>query len=199
MKPGTHKKAWYVINGITLYRVVAAPFLLVLLFTGRYELFKWLLGLSFFTDLIDGFLARKFKVTSVAGTRLDSIGDDLTILVAMTGLFVMKPEFIKQEKIAFIILLALFLVQTIYAFIRYGKMTSFHTWLAKAAAIFQGVFLLLVFFTGEPNMILFYTAVLVTMLELIEEIILVYLLPVWETDVKGIIRLFKKKKQASRK
>ncbi|MBK9533269.1 MAG: CDP-alcohol phosphatidyltransferase family protein [Chitinophagaceae bacterium] len=195
----THKKAWYVINGITLYRVIAAPFLLVLLFTGRYELFKWLLGLSFFTDLIDGFLARKFKVTSVAGTRLDSIGDDLTILVAMTGLFVMKPEFIKQEKIAFIILLALFLVQTIYAFIRYGKMTSFHTWLAKAAAIFQGVFLLLVFFTGEPNMILFYTAVLVTMLELIEEIILVYLLPVWETDVKGIIQLFKKKKQASRK
>ncbi len=199
MKPGTHKKAWYVINGITLYRVVAAPFLLVLLFTGRYELFKWLLGLSFFTDLIDGFLARKFKVTSVAGTRLDSLGDDLTILVAMTGLFVMKPEFIKQEKVAFIILLALFLVQTIYAFIRYGKMTSFHTWLAKAAAIFQGVFLLLVLFTGEPNMILFYTAVLVTMLELIEEIILVYLLPVWETDVKGIIQLFKKKKQEASK
>lgn len=195
----THKKAWYVINGITLYRVIAAPFLLVLLFTGRYELFKWLLGLSFFTDLIDGFLARKFKVTSVAGTRLDSIGDDLTILVAMTGLFVMKPEFIKQEKIAFIILLALFLVQTIYAFIRYGKMTSFHTWLAKAAAIFQGVFLLLVFFTGEPNMILFYTAVLVTMLELIEEIILVYLLPVWETDVKGIFQVFNKKNQPPRK
>lgn len=195
----THKKAWYVINGITLYRVVAAPFLLVLLFTGRYELFKWLLGLSFFTDLIDGFLARKFKVTSVAGTRLDSIGDDLTILVAMTGLFVMKPEFIKQEKIAFIILLALFLVQTIYAFIRYGKMTSFHTWLAKAAAIFQGVFLLLVFFTGEPNMILFYTAVLVTMLELIEEIILVYLLPVWQTDVKGIFQVFNKKNQPPRK
>ena len=199
MKPGTHKKAWYVINGITLYRVIAAPFLLVLLFTGRYELFKWLLVLSFFTDLIDGFLARKFKVTSVAGTRLDSLGDDLTILVAMTGLFVMKPEFIKQEKVAFIILLALFLVQTIYAFIRYGKMTSFHTWLAKAAAIFQGVFLLLVLFTGEPNMILFYTAVLVTMLELIEEIILVYLLPVWETDVKGIIQLFKKKKQEASK
>ncbi|MFZ1368859.1 MAG: CDP-alcohol phosphatidyltransferase family protein [Ferruginibacter sp.] len=195
----THKKAWYVINGITLYRVVAAPFLLVLLFTGRYELFKWLLGLSFFTDLIDGFLARKFKVTSVAGTRLDSIGDDLTILVAMTGLFVMKPEFIKQEKVAFIILFALFLVQTIYAFIRYGKMTSFHTWLAKAAAIFQGVFLLLVFFTGEPNMILFYTAVLVTMLELIEEIILVYLLPVWQTDVKGIFQVFNKKNQPPRK
>lgn len=195
MKPGTHKKAWYVINSITLYRVIAAPFLLVLLFTGRYELFKWLLGLSFFTDLIDGFLARKFKVTSVAGTRLDSIGDDLTILVAMTGLFVMKMEFIKQEKVVFLILLALFLVQTIYAFIRYGKMTSFHTYLAKAAAILQGVFLLLFFFTGEPNMFLFYTAVSVTMLELTEEIILVYLLPVWEPNVKGVFHIFNRKKQ----
>jgi phosphatidylglycerophosphate synthase len=191
----THKPAWYVINGITLYRVIAAPFLLVLLFTGRYELFKWLLGLSFFTDLIDGFLARKFKVTSVAGTRLDSIGDDLTILVAMAGLFVMKMEFIKQERVVFLILLALFLVQTIYAFIRYGKMTSFHTYLAKAAAILQGVFLLLFFFTGEPFMFLFYTAITVTMLELTEEIILVYLLPVWEPNVKGVFQVFKRKKQ----
>ncbi len=189
----THKLAWYVINGITLYRVIAAPFLLVLLFTGRYELFKWLLALSFFTDLIDGFLARKFKVTSVAGTRLDSIGDDLTILVAMTGLFVMKMEFIEQEKVVFLILLALFLVQTIYAFIRYGKMTSFHTYLAKAAAVLQGVFLLLFFFTGEPNMFLFYSAISVTMLELTEEIILVYLLPVWEPNVKGVFHVFNRK------
>ena len=88
------------------------------------------------------------------GTRLDSIGDDLTVLVAIIALFVTKFEFIKEQKAIFIILLLLFLVQTIYAFIRYGKITSFHTYLAKTAALLQGIFLLSAFFTHEPNLIL---------------------------------------------
>jgi CDP-diacylglycerol--glycerol-3-phosphate 3-phosphatidyltransferase len=194
VKKDTHKQAWYIINGITLYRIIAAPFLLGLIFTGQYDIFKWLLGVSFFTDLIDGYLARKFKVTSVLGTRLDSIGDDLTILVGMIGLFVMKTTFIKQEIVIFIILFSLFLVQTIYAFIRYRKMTSFHTYLAKTAALLQGIFLLFTFFTGEPNLILFYVAAIITMLELTEEIILVIWLKHWETNVKGIYWLLKNEK-----
>ena len=193
MKTDTHKQVWYVINGITLYRVIAAPFLLVLLFTKQHEIFKWLLGVSFFTDMIDGYLARKFKVTSILGTKLDSIGDDLTVLVGLIALFVLKLEFIKQHVIIFIILLALFLVQTTYAFIRYRKMTNFHTYLAKTAALLQGVFLILVFFTEEPSLILFYAATIVTMLELTEEIIIVNSLPQWKANVKGIYWVLKNK------
>lgn len=186
--------SYYVINGITLYRIVTAPLLLVLLFLKQYDLFKWLLAVSFFTDLIDGFLARKYKVTSILGTKLDSIGDDLTVAVAVTGLFVIFPEFIRQQKWVFIILLALFLIQMAYAFTRYGKMTNFHTWLAKTAALLQGIFLLLTFFTGQPYLLLFYTAAIVTMLELIEEIILVYLLPEWKTNVRGLYWVLTRKK-----
>ena len=193
MKTNTHKQAWYIINGITLYRVIAAPFLLILLFAKQYDIFKWLLGVSFFTDLIDGYLARKFKVTSILGTRLDSIGDDLTVLVGLIALFVLKLEFIEQHVIIFIILLVLFLVQTTYAFIRYRKMTNFHTYLAKTAALLQGVFLILIFFTEEPSLTLFYAATIVTILELTEEIILVRMLPQWQANVKGIYWVLKNK------
>ena len=194
MKKDTHKPAWYVINGITLYRIIAAPFLLVLIFTSQYDLFKWLLGLSFFTDLIDGFLARKYNVASILGTRLDSIGDDLTVLVGIIALFIIKLEFIKEQKFIFLFLLLLFMIQTIYALIRYGKMTNFHTYLAKTAALLQGIFLLVTFFSDEPNVILFYAAAIITILELIEEIILVKLLQDWETNVKGIYWVLKKQK-----
>ena len=193
MKKDTHKQAWYVINGITLYRVIAAPFLLALLFTKQYDLFKWLLGVSFFTDLIDGYLARKFKVTSILGTKLDSIGDDLTVLAGLIALFVLKLEFIKQHIIIFIILLVLFLVQITHGFIRYKKMTNFHTYLAKTAALLQGIFLILVFFTEEPILILFYVATIITMLELAEEIILVRMLPQWKANVKGVYWALKNK------
>lgn len=194
MKKTTPKQAWYVINGITLYRIVAAPVLLILIFTGEFDIFKWLLGISFFTDLIDGFLARRYKVASVLGTRLDSLGDDLTVLAGVIALFVTKTEFIKEQKFVFILLLLLFLTQITYAFIRYGKITNFHTWLAKAAALLQGVFLLLAFFTGEPNLVLFYAAAIITILEIIEEIILVRLLPNWETNVKGIYWVLKRRR-----
>jgi CDP-diacylglycerol--glycerol-3-phosphate 3-phosphatidyltransferase len=195
VKPGIHKQSYYVINGITLYRIIAAPFLVILLFAGQYEIFKWLLGVSFFTDLIDGYLARKYKVASILGARLDSIGDDLTVLVAVTGLFIIKPDFIKQEKIIFLLLLVLFIIQISYAFVRYRKMTNFHTILAKMAALLQGVFLLLVFFTDKPVLLLFYTAAFVTIAELVEEIILIKLLPEWEANVKGLYWVIRRTKQ----
>jgi phosphatidylglycerophosphate synthase len=195
MKYGQHKPSYYVINGITFFRVIAAPFLLALLFTGRYDIFKWLLGASFFTDLIDGYLARKYKVTSIFGARLDSLGDDLTVLIGIIGLFVMKPAFIKEQIVLILLLLVLLLIQIIYAFIRYGKMTNFHTYLAKTAAVLQGIFLLLTFFTGKVNLFIFFAAAIVTALELIEEIILTRLLPDWKANIKGLYRVIQKKKQ----
>lgn len=195
MKTVRHKPSFYIINGITLYRVIAAPVLLALLLEGYHELFKWLLLLSFFTDFIDGFLARKFKVTSVVGTKLDSIGDDLTVLVAMIGLVKLRPDFVKEQLVFFVILFILFLVQVSLALYRYRKLTSFHTYLAKLAAFAQGVFLLLAFFLEQPIMILFYAAVLITFLELIEEIMMVALIPRWRTNLKGLYWVLKNKRR----
>lgn len=195
MKPRHHQLSYYIINGITFYRVIAAPFLVYLIIAGKYDIFKWLLAVSFFTDLIDGYLARKFKVTSILGTKLDSIGDDLTVLAGIIGLFIINPEFILQHKYLFLIPFVLLVLQITYALIRYKKMTTFHTYLAKIAAILQGVFLILFFLMSEPILILFYAAVFITSIELIEEIILVYLLPEWETNVRGLYWKLKEVKE----
>lgn len=190
-----HTRAYYVINGITLYRIVTVPLLVWFLFTGRHELFKWGIALSFFSDLIDGFLARKFKVTSIAGTRLDSIGDDLTVAVAVTGLVKIHPAFVKEQLWILILLAVLFVLQVGYALIRYRKMSNFHTWLAKTAALLQGIFLILTFFTGDPIPVLFYIAAGITMLELTEEIIMVHLLPGWRANVHGLFQVWQEQKQ----
>ena len=186
MPQKTESIAFYLINGITLYRIVTAPLLIVLLFRGEQELFKWLLGVSFFTDLIDGVLARTFKVTSILGTRLDSVGDDLTVLVAILGLGVLQPQFFIEQWILLLPLGILFLLQTGFALYRYGKITSFHTYLAKLAALAQGVFLLFFFFFEIIYYPLFYAAAFITMAELAEEIIIVWLLPQWKSNVRGI-------------
>jgi cardiolipin synthase len=187
------KPGYYIINGITMYRLLAAPVMVFLIFNNNINLFKWMLALSFFTDLIDGVLARKFGITSVFGSKLDSIADDLTIVAAIIGVFVFKPRFIYDNRVVFIILFTLFLFQTVFALIKYRKISSFHTYLAKVAAILQGTFLVLLFFFSEPLYLLFYTAAIVTALDLIEEIVLVIIIPKWEANVKGIYWVYKRK------
>lgn len=190
------KRSYYVVNGITLYRVITAPLLLALIIFKQLEVFKWLLACSFFTDSIDGFLARKYKVTSVFGAKLDSIGDDLTVLAGLVGIVIFKPEFLKRELVLIIFLLALFAAQVICALVKYGKITSFHTYAAKLSAILQGTFLILLFFLPEPLYILFYLAAITTTYDLIEEIILVFLLPKPTENVKGLYWIMKAKKRS---
>lgn len=182
------------VNGITLYRIIAVPFLILLIINHRPEIFKWFLGISFFTDAIDGYLARRYKVVSKLGATLDSIGDDLTIAVAMTGMIVFKPAFFSEEIIPLVLLFILFVFLVVLAVIRYRKISSFHTYAAKIAAILQGSFLVLLFFLDEPVHILFYITAAVTAIDLAEEIILVLLLPQWETDVKGLYWVLRKKR-----
>jgi phosphatidylglycerophosphate synthase len=181
-----HRQSYYIINGITLYRILTAPLLIYLIFTDRIDLFKWLLAASFFSDMIDGVLARRYKVKSLLGSRLDSIGDDLTVLVGIIGLFRLKYDFISQHFLIIGISLGLFLLQLALALWKYHKPTVFHNRLAKLGALFQGIFLITSFFLPEPNSVLFYIAMIVTLLDLIEEIILVLMLPKWQSDVKGI-------------
>src|ERR1700739_3282342 len=128
-------RIYYVINGITLYRILAAPVLLLLLLYSRYDVFKWLLAISFFTDAIDGYLARRYHAISVLRARLDSIADDLTLAMAIFGIVKLNFKFILHEWVWIAILVALFLLQTGFAFIRYHKMTAFHTYTAKVAAV----------------------------------------------------------------
>jgi phosphatidylglycerophosphate synthase len=190
-----NKRIYYIVNGITFYRTLTAPLLIFLIIYQQMDWFKWLLALSFFTDAIDGFLARKFKVTSIAGAKLDSIGDDLTVIAGTIGMIAFKSAFLKEEIFVIILLWSLFALQTILAFIKFGKMTSFHTYAAKAAAVLQGVFLILLFFLPNPLCELFYAAAFVTAFELIEEIIITLWLSKWKTNVKGLYWILKAEKK----
>lgn len=189
------RTSFYIINAITLYRLIAAFFLLYLIIIGYDELFKWLLLISFFTDAVDGFLARRFGVVSEIGSRLDSIADDLTVLMGIVGMAVFETGFVWDQLPLIFALIGLYFLQLLMAFIRYGRPTSFHTYLAKMATLFQGLFLILLFILPAWPVTLFYVAAFFTAMDLLEEIILVILLPTWEHDLKGLYWVLKRKKQ----
>lgn len=187
-------RAYYLVNGLTIYRLAVAPVLVALVLYEQAEIFKWLLAFSFFTDAIDGFLARKLKVVSKFGTKMDSIADDATLIAAASGAILLKPEFIRDNLVLVSVMVGLVVLQNILAFWRYGKMSSYHTYFAKLAMILQGSFFILLFFLQDVPYWLFYPAAIVTILDLAEEMILVFLLPKWETNVKGLYWVLRRKK-----
>lgn len=135
--------------------------------------------------MIDGFLARKLKIASARGSQLDSIGDQITFVIGLLGLLVFEFDFIKANLLIILIALIPYIVQMLIAYAKYGKSTSFHTYLAKLSAIIQGIFILWALFLS-PNYILFYIMIILGFLETIEEIIMIFMYDDWVSDIKGI-------------
>jgi phosphatidylglycerophosphate synthase len=68
-------KDYTVPTAITSLRVAAIPLVLYFLSTGNSTIFLALFLFSSFTDLADGYVARKTKTTSTIGAYYDSIAD----------------------------------------------------------------------------------------------------------------------------
>jgi CDP-diacylglycerol--glycerol-3-phosphate 3-phosphatidyltransferase len=178
-------KNYNIADWFSFYRVAASPFLLLLIWLGQRELFSWFLLISYSTDMIDGFLARRLKITSPRGSQLDSLGDQITLGVAFVGLLVFEHQFIVDNYKVILIPFVLYFIQMLLAFRKYGKTTAFHTYLAKLSAIVQGVFILWFLFFS-PVYWLFYLMIALGIIETVEEIILIALYPKWVAGVKGL-------------
>jgi len=187
-------KNFNIADWFSFYRVIAAPFLLVLLWLEERELFTWFLLISYTTDMIDGFLARRLKITSARGSQLDSMGDQITFIIGILGLFIFETEFINSNYIIILIAFSPYIIQMLIAYKKYGKATAFHTYLAKLSAVVQGVFILWVLFFG-PIYWLFYTMLILGLLETIEEITLIFMYKEWASDIKGIYWALKDKRR----
>ena len=169
----------------SIYRIIAAPVLLILAIMGEREIFSWFLLISYMTDGIDGFLARRLNLSSARGSQLDSYGDQLTFIVALIGLWVFENAFIRENLVLILIAFSPYIIQMILAFRKYGRATAFHTYLAKISAIVQAVFILwLLFF--EPVYTLFYLMLFMGIIETLEEITLIFIYDKWVEGVKGI-------------
>src|SRR5210317_1729367 len=191
-------KNFNIADWFSFYRIMALPVLLGLIWFDQRLLFAWLLLISYSTDAIDGFLARKLKITSPRGSQLDSIGDQITLIIGLLGLFYFETSFIKANLVIILIAFIPYIIQMILAYLKYGKATAFHTYLAKLSAILQSLFILWsLFFT--PNYTLFYIMIIIGLIETFEEITLIFMYDNWASDVKSIIWALRDKRRLKKR
>jgi cardiolipin synthase len=135
-------------NLLSLFRLLAAPVIVWALFAGQRDLFFILVCTNLVTDLLDGLIARAFRLQTEFGARLDSLGDLLTFLGAIAGFWVFERSFVSERTLAFSALFACFLIPQVAAFLKFGRQPSFHLYSSKAAAYLQGIFVLTYYLWG---------------------------------------------------
>ncbi|KAI9741949.1 MAG: cardiolipin synthase [Cirrosporium novae-zelandiae] len=86
----THENIWTVPNILTFSRLLAAPGIGALIVYNQPVWAVSLLVYACFTDLVDGFIARKWNMQSVAGTVMDPVADKvlmttLTVCLGVQG------------------------------------------------------------------------------------------------------------------
>ena len=137
-------------NSITLMRMVGT---VSLLFTKHMSLFFCIIySITGLTDVLDGFIARKFKVTSEFGAKLDSIADLMFYSVMLILLIPVLWERLNRS-IWFAVLIALVLRLTAYILsaVKYKEFASSHTVLNKITGlcVFAIPFILLTPYVSE--------------------------------------------------
>jgi len=77
------KVVWNVPNVLTLLRVIAAPLLAYFLMRGYYDYALYTFTLAALTDVLDGYIARRFNLYTEFGAALDPLADKLVTLTCL--------------------------------------------------------------------------------------------------------------------
>ncbi|MGK7397230.1 MAG: CDP-alcohol phosphatidyltransferase family protein [Candidatus Cyclobacteriaceae bacterium M3_2C_046] len=176
-------------------RTITFPILLILIFTVNKHTVAWFYLILWCTDFIDGFFAKFFNMESARRAKLDSLGDILFLLVGMVGFIKFEYQFFAGHLIWILLVVGLYLIVFIMSLIKFKKPTNFHSYLAKVAALVLVVFLSHSFFFS-PSPLLFYFAVVISLLDALDQIILVLMLKHWQANIKGIWELKIKKNRS---
>lgn len=180
-------------NFLSLYRLLAFPVILLMVLTGRENLFVMLICISLVSDILDGNIARIFRLRTRFGAALDNLADILTILVALLGMFVFKWKELEPHIWFLYIFLGIFVISYLIAFVRFQKIPGLHLYGAVIAGYLQGIFFLVLFiFDFYPW--LYYLALGWGILAYIEKCFVLLNLDDIRIGVKGLYWLLKTKK-----
>jgi CDP-diacylglycerol--glycerol-3-phosphate 3-phosphatidyltransferase len=98
----------------------------------------WFLGgliFSGLTDVIDGLIARRLKMTSTLGAHLDSWGDFVIYATMAACAWILWPELTHEVLFHYTLILFSILLPAWVGLVKFGRLTGYHTWSVKIAVL----------------------------------------------------------------
>jgi len=135
-------------NLLSLYRLLSVPVLFYIAFRDNEKLFFYIFLFNMFTDVLDGFIARKFNLQTRLGAKLDSLADFFMYLLALYAVLHFKWDELKEYQYSFYLIIFYYLLIDIFALFKFKEIASLHLISSKISGIIQGIFFLLLFTVG---------------------------------------------------
>ena len=188
-------KLRYLPNIISSIRLAAVPLLFWLIMRDQREAFAWLLVAAGSTDMLDGWLARRFDWVSRTGALLDSTADVMLVLVTLYGVWILHRYVVTDHPIVIWSVVSIWFSAHAAALLRYGRPASFHTWITRFGLVLFGLFAVILFFF-EFVPWFYYVAGAICFLGGVENLIMIVLLPRWTPNIHGgLPQLLRRRKQ----
>ena len=185
-----NKQIFNIPNLLSFYRLLVFPFVLFLALTHRELLFVIFLVISLVTDVLDGLIARVFRMETEFGARLDSIADIGTFVLAFTGIILFKwPDF-QPHLPSFLAYMALFLSTQVFSLIKFGRFSSLHLYSWKIGGYIQGLFIIVLFTLGF-HPLFYYLMITWAILSALEHLAIQAILPQMQSNARGLYWVLK--------
>ena len=178
-------------NLLTGFRLVAAPILLGFAWFNKPMAFLVLLAVSFLSDVLDGYVARRLGQASSFGARLDSWSDGVIYSTIAISAWWLWPGIVRDQTPYVWIVVASFTLPTIVAVSKFKTFTSYHTWSVKIAAALMGSSIYPLFLIGLAWP--FHWATFVCVLAALEEIAITVLMAEPHSNVGSIFRVIRER------
>lgn len=172
-------------NILSLYRLFSFPFVIGIAFLNYEKLFVILFCINLITDILDGFIARRFNMQTEIGAKLDSIADIGLFIQAFVGIFIFKSIDFQPYFWSFSIFIILFLACMLFSVIKFKQFPSLHLYSWKIGGYIQGIFFFVLFVFGF-NIYFYYFMLIWGILSFVEHLIVQILLKKMKSNAKGL-------------
>lgn len=160
-------------NVISLARIAAAA---VLIWLATSDARSWFIGLLLaagLSDVLDGWLARRFGWTSELGSRLDSAADIALVLAVIFGIWVFHPQVLLDHWPSVSAVLGIWGLVHAISLVRDRRLLSLHSNFIRLGMLLFGIFVVVLSFHGFVAW-LFYPAMAVCLLGGIQNLLMLF-------------------------
>jgi phosphatidylglycerophosphate synthase len=127
---------------------------------------------SFITDVLDGYVARKLNQVSELGSQFDSLVDHFLLPSALYWLWLFSPKIFIENTMICLLAVVLYVSSMLLGIIKFRRIANLHLYSSKASAVVMYLFFSYTLITGVYNSLFFYLTAFLFILALIERLAL---------------------------
>lgn len=172
-------------NLLSFYRIFTFPVVLYFAFSNNELIYFLLILVDLITDILDGYIARRFNLQTEFGARLDALADIGMYLLAFLGVVIFKANEFEPYLFSLLMFFTVFVIPKIIAWIKFRTFPSLHLISSKIGGYLQGFFFLSLFVIGFSP-IFYYIMIICGILSFIEQIIIVLIVKDMKSNMKGL-------------